>query len=345
MRNPNGFGSVVKLSGKRRRPYVVRKTVGYDEKAHPIYDVIGYFANRADALIALAEYNRDPYDIDLSKSTMSEVYAAWSKEVFPDLKVSMENAYKSAYKHCSSVYEKPYRSLRKAHMQHCIDHCEKGYSTKSNIKMLFLQLDKYAFDHDIISKCYSSNLDIGSRTASEKHTIVDDKDVQMLWTHQGEPFVDETLCMLYTGFRMSEMLLLKNADIDLIENTLTGGIKTSAGKNRIVPIHNDLLPIIVKHHSNSEYLFQFDENQDTEQFRVKFSKQWKEKMNALNFHHLTHDCRHTVRSKLDSAGANKVSIDRIMGHVSKGIGERVYTHKTVQELRDTINLLSYGSVR
>jgi len=28
-----------------------------------------------------------------------------------------------------------------------------------------------------------------------------------------------------------------------------------------------------------------------------------------------------------------------MGHKSKEVGERVYTHKTIQELKDTINLL------
>ena len=30
MKNPNGYGSVSKLSGKRRRPYIVRITAGFD---------------------------------------------------------------------------------------------------------------------------------------------------------------------------------------------------------------------------------------------------------------------------------------------------------------------------
>ena len=37
MKNPNGYGSVVKLSGNRRNPFAVRKTIGFNEKAHPIY--------------------------------------------------------------------------------------------------------------------------------------------------------------------------------------------------------------------------------------------------------------------------------------------------------------------
>ena len=46
MKNPNGFGSIVKLSGNRRKPYAVRKTIGWNEKGHPIYMMIGYYADR-----------------------------------------------------------------------------------------------------------------------------------------------------------------------------------------------------------------------------------------------------------------------------------------------------------
>lgn len=53
-----------------------------------------------------------------------------------------------------------------------------------------------------------------------------------------------------------------------------------------------------------------------------------------------HECRHTFRSRLDSAGANKVCIDRIMGHKSKGTGERVYTHKNIEELKMNIELIT-----
>lgn len=63
------------------------------------------------------------------------------------------------------------------------------------------------------------------------------------------------------------------------------------------------------------------------------------------FNHLTHDCRHTVISKLDSAGANKVAVDRIVGHSSKSVGEQVYTHKTVKELQEAIEKIVYVSAR
>ena len=53
-----------------------------------------------------------------------------------------------------------------------------------------------------------------------------------------------------------------------------------------------------------------------------------------------HECRHTFRSRLDSAGANKVCIDLMMGHKSKEVGERVYTHKKLEELKFAIELIA-----
>ena len=73
MRLPNGYGGVTKLSGKRRKPYLVRKTVGWhiDEKTDKKvqdYVVIGYASTRSEGLQMLAEYNKNPYDVSASKS-------------------------------------------------------------------------------------------------------------------------------------------------------------------------------------------------------------------------------------------------------------------------------------
>jgi hypothetical protein len=55
MKNPNGYGTVYKMHGKRRRPYVVKIFVTIDkESGRNKYKTIGYFANRADAMRALA---------------------------------------------------------------------------------------------------------------------------------------------------------------------------------------------------------------------------------------------------------------------------------------------------
>ena len=63
-------------------------------------------------------------------------------------------------------------------------------------------------------------------------------------------------------------------------------------------------------------------------------------MEQLQMNHTPHETRHTFRSLLDSAGANKVCIDRLMGHNSKETDERVYTHKNIEELRLNIERIT-----
>ena len=87
MKLPNGYGSVVKLSGKRRKPYIVRKTVGwhYDkEKDKQVQDfiIVGYAVTRAEGLQMLADYNNNPFDSRAAKMTFAEVYEEWSKRKY-----------------------------------------------------------------------------------------------------------------------------------------------------------------------------------------------------------------------------------------------------------------------
>lgn len=80
MKLSNGYGSVVKLSGKRRKPYQVRKTVGWHfdkkkDKQVQGFIIIGYVPNRAEGLQMLADYNRNPFDTKAAKMTFDDVYA------------------------------------------------------------------------------------------------------------------------------------------------------------------------------------------------------------------------------------------------------------------------------
>jgi integrase len=345
MRNPNGYGSVFKLSGRRRKPFIARKTVGYDDRGYPIYSVIGYYETRSEAMIALANFNGNPYNVNLAKLTFKQLYSLWSAEYFPKMKPSSKRIYAAAFRHSADLYDLQYSTIRKLHFQRCIDACDRGVATKGNMKLLYIQLDKYAYDQDIITKQFSKNLTVGSKTKSEKHRLVTDDEVKALWDRQGQPYVDDTLFMLYTGCRLSEMLQIRCRNVNLDDNTMIGGLKTEAGTNRVIPIHDKILPIVKQHLSGSEYLFNYQRNKTLDDPELAFvslyTTRWKKAMKEYGFNHLTHDCRHTFISKLDAAGANKVSIDRIVGHVSKTIGERVYTHKTVDDLHEAIRLLSY----
>jgi integrase len=98
------------------------------------------------------------------------------------------------------------------------------------------------------------------------------------------------------------------------------------------------MPIVRKRYqaSSGEYLFEKDGHAFSD---YQLRKTWTSVMKQLQMEHIPHECRHTFRSRMDSAGANKVCIDKIMGHKSEGVGERVYTHKTIQELKKAIRML------
>lgn len=340
MRHPNGYGCVTKLSGKRRKPFVARITAGHNSKGNQIYSVIGYYPTRKEALTALAQYNAQPYDIELSKITLKDLFEIWSATELPKLGESLQYSHRAAYKYCKHLENIPYRNLRKAQMQDCIDRCGKSESTQTNIANLFRTLDRYAYDQDIIVKQYSANLTT-STTEKKKRNPFSKDEIKSIEAHAGQPLYDETLFMLYTGCRVSEMLLVRSKDIDLYNRTLTLGVKTDAGRNRIIPIHHKLEPII-KAHIGAEHLFAMPRSTTAKNpdkaLQTKFLKDWQ----ALFPDHDTHDCRHTFRSQLDRQEANRACVNLIMGHKGSDVGERVYTHKTIQELIGTIDLLDFS---
>lgn len=332
MKLPNRYGTVTRLKGNRRKPWIVKEGLSGRQKA------IGYAVTKEEALIILAQYNKNPWDIETDKITLQELYDLWLEKRAVKLGTSNKSSLNSAYKHCLGLQNLKYNQIKSYQMQDCIDSCGRGYSTQGAIKNLWGHLDRFAMELDIISKCYSELLTSDPIPETSKK-IFTDEEVSRLWDNQNFPWVDSVLFFLYTGFRISEMLELQISNIDFQAGTMIGGTKTAAGKNRLVPIHSKIQTIVQNRVQQSKkgYLFEYNGNKlKKNQYRML----WAEIMKTLEMDHTPHECRHTFRSRLDSAGANKVCIDRIMGHKSIGTGERVYTHKNIDELKMNIELIT-----
>ncbi len=337
MRNPNGYGTVAKLSGNRRRPYIVKKVSGWNENGHPIYSIIGYAETREAGNIMLAEYNRDPWNIDQAKITLQELFDLWKEKKAPKLKNSSQASLCSAFNHCSVLAKVPYKQIKAFQMQETIDNCGRGYSTQGAIKNLWGHLDHFALELDIITRCYSELLTSAPIPETSRQRFTDEE-IDRLWEHQSEPWVDTVLIFIYSGWRISELLALKPSDIDLQAGTMVGGTKTKAGKNRVVPIHSKIRPLVEARLSEGgSRLISYNGNPvPVNRYRLV----WQDIMKRLNMDHVPHECRHTFESLLDSAGANRKCIDLLMGHVSKDTGNRVYNHKTLEELKLNIELIT-----
>ena len=338
MKNPNGYGTVVKLSGNRRRPFVVRKTTGWTDEGYPIYLTIGYYATREEGMIALAEYNKNPYDVDRRNISLKELFEKWLETIYPKLGKSLQGSLKSSYRHIKKLEDMKYREIRSFQMQETIDNCGRGYSTQAQIKNLWGYLDKFAMELDVINKMYSQLTNSAPVEETHKEPFTDEE-VDTLWDHAGEEWVDTILIMLYSGWRIMEFTTLKTAAVDLEAETMKGGVKTRSGKDRIVPIHSKILPLVkARYNPEAEYLITDQDGNPIPE--NQYRKLFTATLEKYGIKHLPHECRHTFRTRLDSAGANKRCIDLMMGHKSKDVGERVYTHKTLDDLKTAIELIT-----
>lgn len=154
------------------------------------------------------------------------------------------------------------------------------------------------------------------------------------------PFADTVLIYIYSGWRCAELLTMPATDINIQEWTFKGGMKTEASKNRIVPIHTLIRPYVARRLSEGHNSL-FAEKGRPITYESRYLPLFKNALqqSGITTPHTPHDCRHTFTSLLNTAGANEVCIDRLVGHASKGITKNIYTHKDIEELRAAIELI------
>ncbi len=349
MRMENGNGCVYKMKDKRRKPWraVITSSIEYDKEKGKIIQkrrVIGNYATQKEAIGALAEYLKNPYDIDTKKITFAEVYERWSVEHFREIVPSATRTWKSAFAYFTPIHDMRFLDIRPNHIESCIKDANVGSSTKKSMKSLCNMMYRYALKYEIATVNYASLCD---SIKNDKPKIIripfTEDEEKILWENITFPFVDMVLIGIYSGWRPQELTLLKIADVDLDEHVFSGGIKTDAGRNRIVPIHDKIYDLVKKNYEKavsmgSEFLFN-DENGQHGTFLTydKYRRRFNKINNKFHFSHRPHDTRHTFITKGKQAKMDEYLLKIIVGHEISDITEKVYTHRSMEELRDEIN--------
>jgi len=349
MRLPNGYGSVVKQSGRRRNPYIVRKTVGYHydaEKDKQVQDyiIIGYAKTKADGLRMLAEYNSNPFDTQAAKMTFSDVYEEWSKRKFPTVSKSNVTGYIACYKACGTLYNKTFKDIKLADLQNVIDNCGKNYPTLKKIKVLFSQLYDYAMKNEICNKDYSDYVNVAQYRDKNPNKYDRNKfekeEVDRIWTMQDDPYYQIILMLLYNGTRVSEFLDLKKEDVHLDEQYFDVWKSKTENGLRKVPIADKVLPFYKSWYNSApscEYLLHTPEGEHF-LYRNYYDSYFLPLVRQLGIDRTPHCCRHTCVSMLAEAGVDQTTIKKIVGHAgAMTLTERVYTHLDIETLVDAIN--------
>lgn len=266
--------------------------------------------------------------------TLRQLFNEWLPIHSQSISDSAVKSYHIAFKHISNISDMPITNIHFQHLQNVINSMHaKGlsYSSCKKVRSLFNQLLNYAIIKDYPITNYSLHLKLGPNIPTIQRKVFTRQQINKLLAID-TPYSHMILILLYTGLRIGELLKLRRQDIYRRSAYLiVRHAKTKAGEGRIIPLHHRIMPLIEQLYTNTDdYLFTIS--------YTTFRKHFQDIMKQLNCKHTIHDTRHTFASLLDAA-APPNALRSLLGHKQGDITTRVYTHKTIRELRKTIELL------
>lgn len=266
--------------------------------------------------------------------TLRQLFNEWLPIHSQSISKSAIKSYHIAFKHISNIADMSITDIHFQHLQNVINsmHVKKlSYSSCKKVRTLLNQLFNYAIIRDYPVTNYALHLNLGPNRPTIKRRVFTRQQINKLWAIDVS-YSRMILILLYTGLRIGELLNLRRQDINRRSSYLiVRHAKTKAGEGRIIPLHHRITPLIEQvYNAADNYLFPIS--------YTSFRKHFHEIMKQLNCKHTIHDTRHTFASLLDAV-APPNDLRSLLGHKQGDITTRVYTHKTIRELRKAIELL------
>lgn len=266
--------------------------------------------------------------------TLRQLFNEWLPIHSQSISDSAVKSYRIAFKHISNIADMSITDIHFQHLQNVIDSMHvKGlsYSSCKKVRTVLNQLFNYAIIRDYPITNYALHLNLGPNRPTIQRRVFTRQQINKLWAIDTS-YSHMILILLYTGLRIGELLNLRRQDINRRSSYLiVRHAKTKAGEGRIIPIHHRIMPLIEQVYCGvDDYLFTIS--------YTTFRKHFQDIMKQLNCKHTIHDTRHTFASLLDAV-APPNTLRSLLGHKQGDITTRVYTHKTIRELRKTIELL------
>ena len=283
----------------------------------------------------LADFSTHRHAEDAKKEsnpTFSDVYEQffdwkYGKNAGKKLSGQSRNSTRAAFLNCSAIHDRIFRELRLEDLQDCINGCGLKRSSLELIKSLLLQMYNYAEPRELCERNYARFLVLPS-TPAETHGIpFSDEELGVLWRHQHDPTAEFLLIMCYSGYRITAY---RTINVNMRDWYFQGGVKTTSGKNRIVPIHSAIRPLVSARLERDGAILGITTNT----FRHRMDR-LAEDLSITR--HTPHDCRHTFSRLCEKYGVPDADRKRMMGHsFGADITNGVYGHRTLEELREQI---------
>lgn len=362
---PNGFGQITKLKNPNlKNPYRASITVGKTPEGRPIVKLLpgkAYFPTYKEAYLALEKYHKHPADFGIDM-TVEQLYEKWSEKHFAKLSsASGIRTYQSSWAYCRSIYDMPVRKLGVRHIKYCMEHGTSNVkgeiktpsaNVQRIIKSTFNQMLDYALEWEIVDRNVAKNFKLddeivrSSNPPEKAHIIFTDDEMQLLWNNIYKyDYIDALLIQCYSGWRPQELCILKVEDVDLKKWTFKGGMKTRAGKDRTVPIHTKIRPLVEKRYKEavkfgSEYLI-YSTKHGVYYGHLNYNKYHYNfrglvKFLGLNPEHKPHDGRKHFITLCKNNKVDEYAIKYMVGHEISDITEKIYTERDENWLQKEI---------
>ena len=318
LKRANGTGTVYKLSGRRRRPWVAAKNKV----------IIGYYEKKTDALGALEKLSgrnlTERYNM-----TFSEVYEAWKSEYCKRLSKAGQKAYETSYKAFSVLYSRKFRELRTADFQAVIDEHKNKTEAIKKYRQLISQMSKWAMREEISAQNFAQFVQLQSAPKKEKE-IFTDEDIEKI-KKDGSEAARIILMLLATGMRIGELFRLPLEDYH--KTYVIGGSKTEEGRNRVIPIrpegreHFDYFakqatgPMLLSGYTGQKVYANY-RNRDYYPLLEKLGIERKS----------PHATRHTYTSRAVKEGMPPEVLQKILGHADYSTTANIYTHIDIETM-------------
>lgn len=276
--------------------------------------------------------------ITLDKSvTFSELWEMFLPEL-DDLSKSKAGAYRLAWRKIKRDLE--FRKIADVTASELADLAElvaPSYYPRKDVKNLLSHLYKIALRDEYVDKDRSVFIKLPPHTAEQK-TVFTADEIKVLWDdyhNTDDVLTAAMLIMLYTGMRPGEMTDVLCRNIHLDEHYLTGGKKTTKGKNRKIILPDCILPVV-------RDLMQRAVNGKLYPYKAKnqISKAWVDKRDALGLRKelVPYCCRHTYITNLTALNVSPAMLQELAGHEDYETTLN-YTHLSIADRLDAVNKL------
>ena len=192
----------------------------------------------------------------------------------------------------------------------------------------------------------------GPKMRKKLPVFIEEKSMDLFVTEFGNPKTFEesrdrlVVEMFYaTGIRRAELIGLKVSDVDLEGRLIK--VLGKRNKERLVPLHNSLIPLIDSYLSYKQKAIDSPLQEAYFFLTIKGKKMYPKLVYRIVNNYLSrvstqkkkspHVLRHTFATHMLNHGADLNAVKELLGHANLA-ATQIYTHNTIEKLKDIYKL-------